>query len=145
MGLRTARLWRVLILLLCASVALLFSVKAFCASKYQEIHGSWVIDLEATKKESLAVYFGKSEDYIAEASSAVFTFDTKKMQFRRYVLGKEKVYHMMPGNKGKEWILWLQHVKFPDYIIVLPDGRLRYGSDWGINWEFVLRRSDTKR
>ena len=134
-----------LVFVLCVCVSL-YASGAFCAAKHQEIQGSWVIDLNATAKRSLRVYFGgdDEQDLLAEASSIIFTFDTPKMRFTRKVLGKEEVRHIeqIEEKPGQMMILWLRHIKFPDYIVALPDGRLRYGSDWGASWEFILKRGD---
>ncbi len=49
---RPTRKWRYLAVL-CVCVALLCTDRAFCATQSQAMHGSWVIELEATKKEDL--------------------------------------------------------------------------------------------
>jgi hypothetical protein len=110
-----------------------------------------VIDLEATKEKDLEGYFlvNGEQDLLTLASSTVFTFDIKKMRFIRSILGKEKIFRIRNIVKSQNhpdlippetWVLWLESVKFPDSILVLPDGRLQYGSDWGHPWKFILQR-----
>jgi hypothetical protein len=149
--LRSMQIERSLVVLLCVCVVFLYTDRAFCATKFQAMHGSWVIVLEATKKEDLKAYFGENDeqDLLTKASSAIFTFDIKKMIFTSSVLGKETIYRIKNIEKSQshpdlirseKFVLWLEHVKFPDYIVALPDGRLRYGSNWGPPWEFILQR-----
>ena len=149
--LKSTRIWRYLAVLLCACVALLHTEEAFCATNFQAPHGSWVIVLEEAKKEDLLTYFGESDeqDLLAKASSTVFTFDINKMSFTRSVLGEKTVLRIKNIEKSQSHpdltaretqVLWLEGIKFPDYILALPDGRLRYGSSWGRPWEFILQR-----
>ena len=137
---------RVFTIVLCVCVVLFFSDRPCYAEKYLEIHGSWVIDLKDTSKESLATYFRENDEQacFTKASSVIFTFDAKTRKFRRSMPGKEEIYSITLFPSESNPLIWFQHVKFPDYIKVLPDGRLQYGCNWGIVWEFILQRKEAK-
>ena len=149
-----ARPWRtiaILLCFLCACLAPLCGGRAFGATPNREIHGPWVIDLDATTPESVRVYFGgdDAQGQRTKAASLVVRFDTRTMQFVRTVLGKEETRKIanitqIENHQGRRWVVWLHQVKFPDYLEPMADGRLRYGSDWGAPWQFILRRPDTR-
>jgi hypothetical protein len=142
----TARLRLLFIFLLCAYGVPLSHDAAFCAPSLRDIHGSWVIDLGATADEDLRRYFGGDDEraYRAKASSCVVTFDAVAMRCITAVADEKDARHILriQEEAGRKRIVWLRQVKFPVYIVALPDARLLYGSDWGTPWELVLRRRD---